>query len=73
MVTACPGPALRSSLYALLIRDSLPPLQKRAACETKPPAQRRARDEGGVALCDANGRTLNSTPAETFNHRRGTP
>lgn len=58
MVTTCPGPALRSSLYAVLIRDSVQPLPKRAAGETKPPAQRRARNGarngGGVRLRDAS-------------------
>lgn len=73
-----PGPALRSSLYAVLIRDSLHPLPERAAGETKSPAQRRARDGardgGGEQFSDPNGahRLLNSTPAETFNHGRGT-
>ena len=53
-MTTCPGPALRSSLYALLIRDSLEPLPKRAGGEAKSPARRRARDGGGVPLRDAN-------------------
>ena len=54
MVTTCPGPALRSSLYAVLIRDSAQPFSKRVDGETTPPAQRRARDGapngGGVRL-----------------------
>lgn len=69
MVTTCPGPALRSSLYTLLIRDSLQPLPIRATGETK----YRARDGEGVQSTGMKRMALNSTPPETFNHRRGTP
>jgi hypothetical protein len=73
MVKTCPGTALRSGLYAALIRDSLQPLPKAANGETKSPTPRA--DETAV-VPDRGSHdepiTLNSTPAETFNHRRGT-
>lgn len=47
----CPGPAFRSSLYAMLIRDCLRPLPERAGA-TKSPC--RARDGGGAQLRDPN-------------------
>lgn len=50
-----PGPALRSSLYAMLIRDCLHPLPERAAGETKNPAHRRARDGARDGARDRGG------------------